>query len=41
MSHVSHGDVAEWAETFLLEKRVMHWHESQRNIRASNMVGAA
>jgi ABC-type nitrate/sulfonate/bicarbonate transport system permease component len=26
---------------FLLEKRVMHWHESQRNIRASNKVGAA
>jgi len=26
---------------FLLEKRVMHWHESQRNIRASNRVGAA
>jgi ABC-type nitrate/sulfonate/bicarbonate transport system permease component len=26
---------------FLLEKRVMHWHESQRNIRASNVVGAA
>ncbi|QEW04504.1 ABC transporter permease [Microbacterium lushaniae] len=26
---------------FLLEKRVMHWHESQRNIRESNKVGAA
>lgn len=26
---------------FLLEKRVMHWHESQRNIRASNKAGAA
>lgn len=26
---------------FLLEKRVMHWHESQRNIRASNKVGSA
>lgn len=26
---------------FLLERRVMHWHESQRNIRASNKVGAA
>lgn len=26
---------------FLLEKRVMHWHESQRNIRASNKVGTA
>jgi ABC-type nitrate/sulfonate/bicarbonate transport system permease component len=26
---------------FLLEKRVMHWHESQRNIRASSRVGAA
>lgn len=25
---------------FLLEKRVMHWHESQRNIRESNKVGA-
>jgi ABC-type nitrate/sulfonate/bicarbonate transport system permease component len=26
---------------FLLEKRVMHWHESQRNIRASTKVGGA
>lgn len=26
---------------FLMEKRVMHWHESQRNIRASNKAGAA
>lgn len=26
---------------FLLEKRVMHWHESQRNIRASNRAGTA
>ncbi len=26
---------------FLMEKRVMHWHESQRNIRASNRVGSA
>lgn len=26
---------------FLLERRLMHWHESQRNIRASNIVGAA
>jgi ABC-type nitrate/sulfonate/bicarbonate transport system permease component len=26
---------------FLLEKRVMHWHESQRNIRASNKAASA
>lgn len=26
---------------FLLERRLMHWHESQRNIRDSNSVGAA
>lgn len=26
---------------FLLEKRVMHWHESQRNIAASNRAGSA
>ncbi|GAA3202232.1 ABC transporter permease [Microbacterium terregens] len=26
---------------FLMERRVMHWHESQRNIRASNKVAGA
>ncbi|MEO5534513.1 MAG: ABC transporter permease [Pseudolysinimonas sp.] len=26
---------------FLMEKKVMHWHESQRNIRDSNKAGAA
>lgn len=26
---------------FLMEKRVMHWHESQRNIAAANRAGAA
>lgn len=26
---------------FLLEKKVMHWHESQRNIRASNKASTA
>lgn len=26
---------------FLLEKRVMHWHESQRNIRTANRAGDA
>ncbi|WP_173923473.1 ABC transporter permease [Agromyces sp. Marseille-P2726] len=26
---------------FLMERRVMHWHESQRNIRASSKVGRA
>jgi len=26
---------------FLMEKRVMHWHESQRNIRASNRASAS
>jgi ABC-type nitrate/sulfonate/bicarbonate transport system permease component len=26
---------------FLMERKLMHWHESQRNIRASNKAGAA
>lgn len=26
---------------FLMERRVMHWHESQRNIRASNRAASA
>lgn len=26
---------------FLMERKVMHWHESQRNIRASNMAMSA
>jgi ABC-type nitrate/sulfonate/bicarbonate transport system permease component len=26
---------------FLMEKKVMHWHESQRNIRDSNKAGAS
>lgn len=26
---------------FLMERKVMHWHESQRNIRASNKVASA
>ncbi len=26
---------------FLMEKKVMHWHESQRNIRDSSIAGAS